>query len=140
MAFAKPTASAWFKPAEHMNDLCILVEAKEVKYNQKSVFEGVEQIRDIAVADLAFFKTSADIDNAEPSEVIKGANITNLVLVKDIDERGYIGDSIPLVVRKSGRSYVWRKTEYPGADEAAEKYYNKREAETQSNLDDFPLD
>lgn len=140
MAFTKPTGSAWLKPADHMNDLCILVEAKQVLYNQKQVRDGVESVRDIAVADLAFFKTSQDIETATPSEVLHNVNITSQILVKDIDERGYVGQSVPLVIRKGGRAYVWRPTEFPGADDAAEKYYNAREAEVESNLEDFPLD
>lgn len=139
--FAKPIASSgFFKPADHVNDLAILLEPKKVLKDQPHNYDGIESIRDIAIADMAIFKNSADIENASPSEVLTGVQITNQVLVADIERNDWIGKAALVVVRKVKRPYVWREPEFPGAEAAAAHYYKAREAEREKNADEFPLD
>jgi len=139
--FAKPTTGGnFFKPADHMNDLGILIEPKKVLKDQAHVYEGIHSTRDVGIADIAVFRNSADVETATPSLIIENAQITNQVLVADIERNDWVGKVALVVIRKAGRAYVYREPEHPGVEEAAQKYYEAREAEAAANLDDFPMD
>ena len=91
-----------------------------------------EGIRDIAVADIACFRNSEDIENAKPSLIAAGVQITNTALVNDVERNDWVGKATVQVIRKhEGKTWVYRDGSedlQPAAEQAAIRYYTEREA------------
>jgi hypothetical protein len=127
----KPRVSgggSFFKPAEYTDALAIVFEFKKVLKDQPHEYEGVKSVRDEAIADIAVFKNSEDVENATPSHVEQGVKLTNTVLVADVERNDWVGEATVQVIRKAKRAYVYRDPEFPGAREAAVKWYLARQA------------
>lgn len=140
MALSKPkSGGAFFKPADHVNDLILVIEGKRILRDQTHTFEGVTTKRDIAVADIAIFRDSAALASGEPSEILKDAQITNTILVADVESNGWLDGGAGLaVIRKAGRAYVYRDDFTAEAEEAATKWYEARNAAREEAKADMP--
>lgn len=132
------SAGDYFKPADHVNDLVILLEPKKILRDQPHEFEGVKSTRDVAIADIACFRTSEDVESATPSLVLQGAQITNTVLVADIERNDWVGGAAAVIIRKAKRAYVYRDPEYAGAEDAVIRYATARNAEVEANMSEVP--
>lgn len=137
-------AGDFFKPADHLHSPAIVLEVKRILRDQPHEYEGVKSTRDVGVADIAIFRDSADIAAKKPSIIMKNASITNKILVDDLVTNGWFdertGESTPAVtvVRKPKRAFVWRNEIAAEAAEAANAWYENREAEVAANLNDVP--
>jgi hypothetical protein len=118
---------SFFKPGDHVDALAIVFEFKKVLKDQPHEYEGVKSLRDEAIADIAVFRNSEDVENATPSVIEQGVKITNQVLVSDVERNDWLGEATVQVIRKAKRAYVYRAPEYPGAVEAAAKWYLDRQ-------------
>lgn len=144
MALSKAsTGGTFFKPGDHTADQILVIEGKRILKDQPYTEYGTEKkgVRDIAVADVFCFRTSADLEAQEPSLVLKDAQITHAVLVSDLVANGWLeGDAGMVTIRRPKQSFVYRTDFTPEAEAAAEAWYNKREAarsEAASDLPDF---
>ncbi|MEV4642790.1 hypothetical protein AB0J80_36160 [Actinoplanes sp. NPDC049548] len=108
---------AFFKPADHMTDLAILVEPKRIDREQPNTYQGKTTYRDEVTADITVFRTSESLEKGEPSEVIKGARIAYGMLTSTLDKilKQGAGGAIVSVIRKvptrNGAGYVFRDVE-----------------------------
>lgn len=119
----------FFKAAEHVSDLAIVFEFKSIKRDQPG-YKG-EGRRDLAIADIACFRNSEDVEKATPSLIIKDAVITGQVLVDDVANNDWVGKSTVQVIRRPNKAYVYRDnstdlTEV--AEKAAIEWFTAREA------------
>lgn len=138
--FKKATAGGgdFFKPAEHIHDLAIVIEAKKILRDQPHEYEGIKSTRDVAVADMAFFRNQADVDSKTPSVILKGAQITNQILVADVERNEWLGEAAVTVVRKPKRPYVWRNEVAADAEAAAAAWFENRDKARAAAADDMP--
>lgn len=138
---AQTTSGQYFKPADHVNDLAIIFEFKKVLKDQPHEYQGEQSRRDVAIADIAVFRNSEDVANATPSHIEQGVQITQGVLVADVEANDWIGEATVQVIRKPKKAYVYREPEYPGAVDAATKWYLERQAaEAEVDVPDFEDD
>lgn len=140
MALTKPQAGgSFFKPADHTNDLILVIEGKRILKDQKHTYQGKESLRDVGVADIAVFRDSSDIENREPSMILKDCQITSQILVSDLERNGWMDGGAGLaVIRRPGQAFVYRDDFSKDAEEAATAWYEAREAERTAALDDMP--
>ena len=128
----------FFKPSERVNDLAIVFEFKRVLKDQPHKYDGIESKRDVAYADVYCFRNNEDLENGQPSLVQENCAITSQVLVADVESKGLVGKTACAVIRKSGRAYVYRDVEYPGAKDVAIEFHKRRNEEIAANLADAP--
>ena len=129
----------FFEAKNHLHDLAIVIEAKKILRDQPHEYEGIKSTRDVAVADIACFRNSQDVETATPSVVMKDAQITNAVLVKNVDEEEWVGVAAITQVIKPKRAFIFEsKGITPEAEAAAAKWYEQREAKRQAAADDMP--
>jgi hypothetical protein len=138
--FKNPSSGGdFFKAAEHMTDLAIVLEPKRI-YTEPDPFNP-GQTRECCTADIAIFRDSGDVEKAEPSEVMLDAKITGQLLVADINKEGWVGEVVLVTIEttKSGRGYVWRSVTFPGAQDAAAKWFTERETARTEAAASFPF-
>ncbi len=130
--FAKPseyTGGTIFKPANHMNDLALLIEPKGIDRGIPNTYNGKTTMRDEVTADVTVFGTSEALDKGEPTEVIKSARVVHTMLTSTLER--ILGGAMVGVVRrvptKSGSGYAFRDVDAP-VEAAVEAFYTKREA------------
>lgn len=137
--FAKRVSGGdYFKAAEHMNDFAIILEPAKILKDQPHEIDGIKGIRDVAYAKVSCFRNSEDIETGKPS-FVKDVQITNQVLVSDIENNDWIGKAAVVTIEKAKRAYVYRDPT-PEHEAVAIAYYTKREQETEANLADVPED
>ena len=128
----------FFKPADNIHDIAIVIEAKKILRDQPHEYQGVKTTRDVAIADIACFRNSQDVATATPSAVFKGAQITAGILVADIERNDWLGVPAVTVIRKPKQAYVYRNEVSADAEAAAAKWYSEREAKRESAAADMP--
>lgn len=128
----------YFKPADHLHDLAIVIEAKRILRDQPHEVDGVKMTRDVAVADMAFFRNQADVDSKTPSLILKGAQITSKILVADIETNGWLEAPAVTVIRKPKRAYVYRNEVAPDAEAAAAEWFENRDKQRAAAAEDMP--
>ena len=121
------------KPAEHADDIAIIVEPIQVKKDQNHTYNGQTKIRDEAVAKFTFFKTVEAVEKGEPSEVVPEGWLSQVMLVDTI-ARLKEADAISLAVLRKvqtqgGSGWVFRPVEDPAVMEKVGAYYTRREEE-----------
>lgn len=128
----------WFKPADHKDDVAILIEIKALD-RQRPTDHGP---KDSALCDLTFFKTQEALDAGKPDEVVTGCRIEQSVLARDLFALD-VGDAtistVTQVPSKRGLnpSWVWRSV--PGAVQSKVIAYGQaREAALAAELEDVP--
>ncbi|MEU7570349.1 hypothetical protein [Micromonospora sp. NPDC049240] len=138
--FAKPSAGEFFKPAEHMNDLALLIEPKSIRKNVPHTYQGVSSVRDELTADITVFRTEESLDKAQPSRVIKGATIAHKYLVADLEAaigQVFLGVVTKKPFKNGGSGFVWKSVD-PSTEAKAANYFTNREAAISAALDDAP--
>lgn len=139
--FAKPSefnGGTFFKPAEHMNDLAIMVEPKRIDKNKEHTYQGRTSVRDEVVADVTIFPTEESLDKGEPT-VIKNAIFTHGMLTGTLER--VIGGVMVGIVRKiptkAGSGYAFRDVD-ASTEAKVGNYYVNREAAIKAALNDVP--
>lgn len=138
MPIAKPsevTGGTVFKPAEHMNDLALLIEPKHIERDVPNHYQGETTHRDEVTADITVFGTSEAVETATPTEVLKDVKVVHGMLTSTLER--VLGAALVGIVRKiptkRGAGFAFRD-----ADEAVEAavtaFYERREAAVQAAL------
>lgn len=132
MAFAKPSdvsGGTFFKPAEHMNDLALLIEPTAIVKGVENTYQGRTTLRDEVSADITVFATSEALEKGEPSVVMKGARVVHAMLTSTLER--VMGGAMVAVVRKiptrSGSGFAFRDVEWE-TEAAVGAYFEQREA------------
>lgn len=128
----------FFKAADHASDLAIILEPTKILRDQPTEYEGVKSTRDIAIADVSCFRNSEDVENETPSVVLKDVQITNQILVSDIERNDWLGKVALVTIEKAKRAFVYRDPTFAGAEQAAINFYERRNAEVAANLAEAP--
>lgn len=139
--FAKRISGGdYLKAADHVNDLAIILEPKKVLKDQPHEIDGIKGIRDVAIADVTCFRNSEDVESGVPSLILKDVQITNQILVADVERNDWLGKVALVTIEKAKRAFVYRDVVFPGAEAAAIAFYDKRNADIAANLDAAPSD
>lgn len=130
----------FFKPAEHINDVAIVVEAKSVWHNATNSYKGNPQPRDEVTADITIFASQEALERGEPSDVIKDGKIVHGALVNSVKEN--LPMEYHVIVRKesfsSGNSgYVFREVD-ANTGKKVTAFLDKRDAELKAALESVP--
>lgn len=140
--FAKPSefgGGAFFKPADHMNDLAILIEPKRIDKGVQSTYNNQTRLRDEVTADITIFGTEESLAKGEPTRVIKSGKVVHGMLTSTLER--IIDGAMVAIVRKiptqAGQGYVFRDVD-PAVEAKVGDYYTKRNAEVEANLADVP--
>jgi hypothetical protein len=127
----------WFKPADHLDALAILVEVKSFD-RQRPTPNGP---KDSALTDVSVFNSQDDLDNGTPT-VIKGTRIEQTILARDL--ANMVGKALvvrveQLEAKKAGQrpAWVWRPAD-GGPKQAVVKYATEREAALKAAADAAP--
>ncbi|ROR95532.1 hypothetical protein EDD28_0088 [Salana multivorans] len=134
----KQGGGGFFKPADHTNDLAILVEPKSIKRDQKNEYNGQITYRDELTADVTVFPNSSSLKPNGKPEVYQNMVIASKVLVSTIEHLVGTGDAVIQTVGKPrGKNYYdWLDPE-PDAQQAVLAYYESREAASAGVEDDL---
>lgn len=129
--FAKASdlgGGSYFKPADHMTDLALLVEPKRIDKDVPSTYNGQTRKRDEVTADITVFKTQESLDRGEPSEVLKSVKVVHGMLTSSLEK--VMGGAMLGIVRKiptqAGAGYAFRDVE-ADAEAKVGTFYAKRE-------------
>lgn len=140
--FAKASdlaGGSFFKPADHMTDLALLVEPKRIDKDVESTYNNVTRKRDEVVADVTVFKTQESLDRGEPTEVLKSVKIAHGMLTGSLEK--VMGGAMLGVIRKvptrNGSGYAFRDVE-ADAEAKVATYYANRESALAEAMDDAP--
>jgi hypothetical protein len=136
--FAKPsefTGGAIFKPANHMNDLALLIEPKRITKGVPNTYNGKTTMRDEVTSDITVFGTSEALDTGNPTAVIKGARVVHTMLTSTLER--IMGGAMVGIVRKvptaSGSGFAFRDVD-PGVEAAVGAYFEGRETAIEQAL------
>lgn len=140
--FAKPselTGGTFFKPADYMNALALMIEPKSIDQGKTHTYGGQTTVRDEVTADVTVFPTEESLDKGTPI-VIKNAIFTHGMLTSTLEKVG-VGGVMVGVIRKiptrAGQGYVFRDVDPLTEDKVAD-YYLKREARINESLANVP--
>lgn len=130
--FAKASdlgGGAFFKPADHMTDLALLIEPKRIDRNVESTYQGTSRLRDEVTADITVFKTQESLDKGEPTEVLKSVKVVHGMLTGSLEKviDGAMLGIIRKIPTKGGSGYAFRDPE-ADAEAKVANYYTQREA------------
>ena len=135
------TGGAFFKPAEHMTDLALLVEPKRIDRGVQNTYQGRTTFRDEVTADITIFGTSESLDVGVPTSDLREVRIVHGMLTSTLER--IIGGAMVGVIRKiptkAGSGYAFRDVE-PPVEAAVAGYYDWREQAVATSLasDDMP--
>lgn len=134
MSFGKVAdhvSSGYFKPADHMTALALLVEPKSIARNVPSEYKGQVRNRDEIVADLSIFENQADLNNNKPSTILKSVKVVHGMLTQALEHfipEGAIVVQVTKVDTKNGSGYVFRDVTDATTLGAVKTYYDNRSA------------
>jgi hypothetical protein len=138
--FAKPSdfaGASYFKPAEHMTDLALLIEPKSVAKNVPSTYNNQTRNRDEVIADIAVFSNQAELDSGNPGKVMKSCKIVHGMLTSTAEK--LVGQAFVATVQKiptqAGSGYVFRDVD--SASEAKVGAYYSARTEAAANAPGF---
>lgn len=128
--FARPSdyaGNSYFKPADHMNDLAILIEPKTIERGVPSTYNNQTRIRDEVIADVAVFANQAALESGEPTSIIKSTKFVHGMLTSTLEKilGGAMVATITKVNTQNGSGYVFRDVD-SATEERVGKYYTAR--------------
>lgn len=132
---------AFFKPAEHMNDLALLIEPKSIDKGVTSVYQGQARTRDEVLCDITTFANSEALDTKTPTTIQKDVKIAHGMLTSTLERNG-VGNPFVGILRKiptkGGSGYVFRDVENGAHLQVLTDYFVEREAAVAAALADAP--
>lgn len=145
MGLAKPSelgGSSFFKPAEHVNDIALVVEPLSIAKNVPNTYRGKTSERDEVTANVTVFRDQAALDSKTPSDVLRGVKVTSTALVSKLEAilSAKPNDALPAIIRKeSGENtyYAFKDLDDATLAKVAE-WYEEREAQLQAAIADAP--
>ena len=130
---------AYFKPAENMNALALLIEPKSITRDVPNTYNGKSSVRDEVLCDISIFANTDALRNGEPSEVIMAAKVVHGMLTDTLSK--IMGEATIATIAKiptqKGAGYVFRDAS-PEATAAVTAYYDKRNAALEAAMADAP--
>jgi hypothetical protein len=140
--FAKPSdyaGNSFFKPAEHMTDLAILVEPKSIERGVPSTYNGNTRMRDEVLADISVFSDQGALDKGEPSKVMKNCKVVHGMLTSTLEK--ILGGATVAIVTKipteKGEGFVFRDVDSDTENKVG-AFFDAREAEVAAALEAVP--
>lgn len=134
--FAKPSdyaGASYFKPANHMNDLALLIEPKTIDRNVESTFNNQTRLRDEVIADISVFSNQAALESGEPTTIMKSTKVVHGMLTSTLEKilGGAMVATVTKIQTQAGSGFVWRdETITPEVTAQIEAYYNARSEAT----------
>lgn len=136
--FTKPSAGSggFFKPADHVNDLALIVEPKSIKRDVPNEYQGKTTLRDELTCDITVFRNSQNVEQCAPHDVLKNVVVDKQVLTKEAT----IGEvMLARVGKPSGKNYyAWLEVTDAAVEAACAAYFEKREGAIADALADVP--
>lgn len=114
--FVTPSAYAGgsiFKPADHMQDLALLIEPKSVAHDQPNTYQGKTTYRTEVTSDITVFKNSEALEKGQP-EILKSVRVVHPMLTDTLEKILATGPNnaavsiLAKVPTKNGSGYVFR--------------------------------
>lgn len=134
---------AFFKPADHMTDLALLIEPKRIDKDVDSTYQGTTRVRDEVTADITVFKTQESLDKGEPTEVLKAVKVVHGMLTSSLEKvladgpNGAMLGIVRKIPTKAGSGYAFRDPE-ADAEGKVFTFYTKRESEAAEAVAEAP--
>ncbi|MFC4089376.1 hypothetical protein [Micromonospora sp. GCM10011541] len=135
--FAKPSefqGGTFFKPAEHMNDLALLIEPKSLAKDRPHTYQNKTTTRDEVTADVTVFPTEESLDKSAPV-VIKNAVFTHFMLTDTLQKVGMGGVTVAVIRKvptKAGSGYAFRDVDASTEGKVGNYYVNREKAITEA--------
>lgn len=121
--------ASFFKPAEYLTALALLVEPKSIQKDVPSTYNNQTRNRDELIADISVFANQADLDSNTPSTVMKSTKIVHGMLTSTAEKFLDKGEIFASVVQKiptqAGSGYVFRDVDAATSGKV-EAYYAAR--------------
>ncbi|GGK13335.1 hypothetical protein GCM10010124_02380 [Pilimelia terevasa] len=131
-SFAKPSDHAggtYFKPADHMHDVALLIEPKRIDRDVPNNYNGQSRVRDEVTATISVFGTSEALEQRTPTAVMTDVRVVHGMLTSTLER--ILGEAMVAIVRKiptkSGAGYVFRDVE-PAVEAQVGAYFDQRPA------------
>lgn len=129
--FTKPSdlgGGGFFKPADHMTALALLIEPKTIEKNVPNTHNGQTRNRDEVVADISVFENQAALDAGQPTNVLGKVKVVHGMLSRDLEKilGGAMVGTVTKIPTKAGSGYVFRDVD-PAVEAIVGEYYNTRE-------------
>lgn len=127
---------AFFKPADHMADIALLIEPTKIDRGVSSTYQGTTRQRDEVTCTVTSFATVESIDNGEPTATLKDVKVVHGMLTSTLERnmnKPFLG-IIRKIPTKGGSGYVFRDVEKADHITKASDYYIAREAEVAANV------
>ena len=139
---AKPSefaGASFFKPAEHMTDLALLIEPKSVDKNVPSTYKGTTRNRDEVICDITVFANQAALDKGEPTSEMKSTKVTHGMLTSTVEKilGGAMVATVTKIPTQAGEGYVFRDVS-PETEAKVGAYYEGREKAVEDALASAP--
>lgn len=135
--FAKPSENqggSFFKPADHMTVLALLVEPKSIQKNVENNYQGSISHRDEVTADVTIFNTSEALATGVPTSIQKNSTFTHGMLTSTLER--IMGGATVAVVRKvptkRGEGFAFRDVDSTVEGQVAVYYTNREAARTEA--------
>ncbi len=128
----------WFKPADHMKAVAILVEVHDFEYQRPGGNFGP---KDSALCDITVFNSTADLKSGS-AETTNGVRVENAALAGKLS--GMVGFATIVTlgkgVAKGGNQapYVWNEVTDAAVIAQVEAFAEKRDAEITKAIADAP--
>jgi hypothetical protein len=128
--FAKPSdyaGNSYFKPANHMSDLALLVEPKTIDRNVESTYNNQTRLRDEVIADISVFENQAALESGTPTSVMKSTKVVHGMLTSTLEKilGGAMVATVTKIQTQAGSGFVFRDVD--AATEAqVGAYYSAR--------------
>lgn len=122
------TGGEFFKPADHMNDIALLVEPKRIDRGVENTYNDKTTLRDEVYADITVFATSEAVETRRPTTVLENARVVHGMLTDLLAQ--ILGSAMVAIVRKiptrKGQGYAFRDVD-PDIEAAVTAYLDGRE-------------
>lgn len=140
--FAKPSdlaGGSYFKPADHANDVALLVEPKSIERDVPNTYQGTTRNRDEVLSDVTVFATEDALNNKQPTDVLKSVKIVHGMLTGSLAK--ILGSATVAVVRKvptqKGAGWAFRDVA-PEQEALVADYFTEREAAIAEAMESVP--
>lgn len=131
---------SYLKPADHMNDLALLIEPISIEKNVPSTYQGTTRVRDEVLADITYFANIESIESGVPTSVENSVKVVHGMLAGTLERNG-MGKAFAGIIRKiptkAGSGFAFRNVE-PTHLAKVVTYLSARDAEAEANAASAP--
>lgn len=135
-------AGAYFKPAEHMQDIALLFEPTKVDKGVPNTYNGKTSLRDEVTTTVTVFRTSEALEKGSPSTILTGVRVVHNGLTNKLDglvaDRGAMAGVIRKAATQAGGTAFVLDDLSDSVQSLIEAYYNTRNAEIEAAMAEAP--